>query len=115
MESSHVISIANEEDNNNNDNNIAQMKNETNTHLEKNKNLSFVPITSNPKDKNNKQIKSDHDIKKMVHSIKVGISLVLVSLLYILNPLFDQVGENAMWAIMTVVVISEFNAGIYFH
>ncbi|KEH23744.1 putative aluminum-activated malate transporter [Medicago truncatula] len=111
MESSHVISIANEEDNNNNDNNIAQMKNETNTHLEKNKNLSFVPITSNPKDKNNKQIKSDHDIKKMVHSIKVGISLVLVSLLYILNPLFDQVGENAMWAIMTVVVISEFNAG----
>jgi len=113
MESSHVISIANEEDSNNN--NIAQMKKETNTHLEKNNNLSLVPITSYPKDKNNKQIKSDHDIKKMIHSIKVGISLVLVSLLYILNPLFDQVGENAMWAIMTVVVISEFNAGIYFH
>jgi hypothetical protein len=115
MESSHVISIANEEDNNNSNNNIAQMKKDTNTHLGKNKNLSIVPITSNPKDKNNKQIKSDHDIKKMIHSIKVGISLVLVSLLYILNPLFDQVGENAMWAIMTVVVISEFNAGIYFH
>lgn len=111
MESSHVISIANEEDNNNSNNNIAQMKKDTNTHLGKNKNLSIVPITSNPKDKNNKQIKSDHDIKKMIHSIKVGISLVLVSLLYILNPLFDQVGENAMWAIMTVVVISEFNAG----
>ncbi|KAK2363640.1 aluminum activated malate transporter family protein [Trifolium repens] len=109
MESTHVISITNEEDSNNN--NIAQMKKETNTHIGKNKiNCSFVPTYL--KDNNNKrQIKSDHDIKKMIHSIKVGLSLVLVSLLYIINPLFDQVGENAMWAIMTVVVIFEFNAG----
>ncbi|MED6198282.1 hypothetical protein PIB30_064732 [Stylosanthes scabra] len=47
----------------------------------------------------------------MIHSIKVGISLVLVSLLYLLDPLYEQVGENAMWAIMTVVVIFEFSAG----
>ncbi|GAU23348.1 hypothetical protein TSUD_333950 [Trifolium subterraneum] len=106
MESTHhVISITNEEDSNNN---IAQMKKETNTHIGKNKiNFSFVLRDNNKK----KIIKSDHDIKKMIHSIKVGLSLVLVSLLYIINPLFDQVGENAMWAIMTVVVIFEFNAG----
>jgi hypothetical protein len=111
MESTHVISITNEEDSNNN--NIAQMKKETNTHIGKNKiNCSFVP-TYLKDNNNNRQIKSDHDIKKMIHSIKVGLSLVLVSLLYIINPLFDQVGENAMWAIMTVVVIFEFNAGIY--
>lgn len=47
----------------------------------------------------------------VIHSIKVGIALVLVSLLYLLDPLFEQVGENAMWAIMTVVVVFEFFAG----
>lgn len=51
------------------------------------------------------------DMKKFIHSIKVGIALVLVSLLYLLNPLYEQVGDNAMWAIMTVVVVFEFFAG----
>nr|XP_029154677.1 aluminum-activated malate transporter 2 [Arachis hypogaea] len=51
------------------------------------------------------------DTRKTIHSIKVGVSLVLVSLFYLLNPLFDQVGENAMWAIMTVVVTFEFYPG----
>ncbi|XP_031263810.1 aluminum-activated malate transporter 12-like [Pistacia vera] len=55
--------------------------------------------------------KNKHDTKKLIHSIKVGIALVLVSLLYLLDPLYKQVGENAMWAIMTVVVIFEFFAG----
>ncbi|KAK9057279.1 hypothetical protein SSX86_022114 [Deinandra increscens subsp. villosa] len=50
-------------------------------------------------------------MQKIIHSIKVGIALVLVSLLYLLDPLFEQVGENAMWAIMTVVVVFEFFAG----
>ncbi|VFQ82233.1 unnamed protein product [Cuscuta campestris] len=47
----------------------------------------------------------------MVHSFKVGVALVLVSLLYVLDPLFHQVGQNVMWAIMTVVVVFEFYAG----
>ncbi|RWR93736.1 Aluminum-activated malate transporter [Cinnamomum micranthum f. kanehirae] len=51
------------------------------------------------------------DHRKVVHSIKVGIALVLASLLYLLQPLYDRVGENAMWAIMTVVVVFEFTAG----
>ncbi|XAR61215.1 hypothetical protein NMG60_11034855 [Bertholletia excelsa] len=50
-------------------------------------------------------------MRKLIHSIKVGIALVLVSLLYLLDPLYKQVGENAMWAIMTVVVVFEFSAG----
>ncbi|KAL6339714.1 hypothetical protein AAG906_034800 [Vitis piasezkii] len=55
--------------------------------------------------------KGQYDSIKLIHSIKVGISLVLVSLLYLLKPLYDQVGENAMWAIMTVVVVFEFFVG----
>lgn len=53
-----------------------------------------------------------NDMKKVIHSIKLGVALVLVSLLYLLDPLFKQVGENAMWAIMTVVVVFEFYAGL---
>ncbi|XP_071719360.1 aluminum-activated malate transporter 8-like [Rutidosis leptorrhynchoides] len=49
--------------------------------------------------------------KKIIHSIKVGTALVLVSLLYLLDPLFEHVGENGMWAIMTVVVVYDFFAG----
>ncbi|MFS7997115.1 putative aluminum-activated malate transporter [Helianthus anomalus] len=51
------------------------------------------------------------DPRKAVHSIKVGLSLSLVSLLYLLEPLFKGVGANAIWAVMTVVVVLEFTAG----
>lgn len=51
------------------------------------------------------------DHRKLTHSIKVGIALVLVSLLYLLQPLYERVGDNAMWAIMTVIVVFEFTAG----
>lgn len=49
--------------------------------------------------------------RRIIHSIKVGIALVLVSLLYLVDPLYDEVGESAMWAIMTVVVVFELYAG----
>ncbi|KAL8216394.1 hypothetical protein R6Q57_023231 [Mikania cordata] len=50
------------------------------------------------------------DPRKAIHSIKVGLSLTLVSLLYLLEPLFKGMGGNAVWAVMTVVVL-EFTAG----
>ncbi|KAE8692089.1 antifungal protein ginkbilobin-2-like [Hibiscus syriacus] len=56
-------------------------------------------------------ISNRQGVRKVIHSIKVGIALVLVSLLYQLDPLYKQVGDNAMWAIMTVVLIFEFFAG----
>lgn len=114
MESTHAISITDGAEN------IA--------HREDNKtfrfSLPFPPIifrlrekkihcdTSYPRDKYN-QKKSEHDTRNIIHSIKVGISLVLVSLLYLLDPLYEQVGENVVWAIMTVVVIFEFSAGTF--
>ncbi|XP_050236204.1 aluminum-activated malate transporter 12-like [Mercurialis annua] len=59
-----------------------------------------------------KEMKNEVDVRKCVHSLKVGVALVLVSLLYFLDPLYKEVGDdNAMWAIMTVVVIFEFYAG----
>ncbi|GMI66532.1 aluminum-activated, malate transporter 12, quick-activating anion channel 1 [Hibiscus trionum] len=58
------------------------------------------------------EIKSNRQgMRKVIHSIKAGIALVLVSLLYLLDPLYTQVGQNGMWAIMTVVLIFEFYAG----
>ncbi|KAM3325942.1 aluminum-activated malate transporter 13 [Capsicum chacoense] len=68
--------------------------------------VSFINIVSSLKERIGKL-----DMKKVIHSVKVGIALVLVSLLYLLDPLFQKVGQNAMWAIMTVVVVFEFFAG----
>ncbi|KQJ97890.1 aluminum-activated malate transporter 12 [Brachypodium distachyon] len=51
------------------------------------------------------------DQRRGIHALKVGTALTLVSLLYILEPLFKGVGKNAMWAVITVVVVLEFTAG----
>ncbi|OIT26567.1 PREDICTED: aluminum-activated malate transporter 12-like [Nicotiana attenuata] len=51
------------------------------------------------------------DRRRVIHSLKMGLSLTLVSLLYLLEPLFKGIGENAIWAVMTVVVVLEFTAG----
>ncbi|XP_078155952.1 aluminum-activated malate transporter 12-like [Carex rostrata] len=51
------------------------------------------------------------DPRRVVHAVKVGVALTLVSFLYIFQPLFEGIGKNAMWAVMTVVVVLEFTAG----
>ncbi|XP_020255233.1 aluminum-activated malate transporter 12-like [Asparagus officinalis] len=51
------------------------------------------------------------DSRKLFHAAKVGLALVLVSLLYMLEVVHDRLGDNAMWAVMTVVVIFESTAG----
>jgi hypothetical protein len=55
-----------------------------------------------------------NDPRKFIHCLKVGIALTAVSLFYYFNPLYDGVGKNAMWAVMTVVVVFEYTAGKYF-
>ncbi|CAN7116775.1 unnamed protein product [Brassica rapa subsp. narinosa] len=54
------------------------------------------------------------DPAKVVHCLKVGLALSLVSIFYYMRPLYDGVGGNAMWAIMTVVVVFESNVGATF-
>lgn len=52
-----------------------------------------------------------NDPRTVIHSIKVGLALSLVSVFYFVRPLFDSVGGNAVWAVMTVVVVFEFTVG----
>ncbi|KAJ8444690.1 hypothetical protein Cgig2_030364 [Carnegiea gigantea] len=49
--------------------------------------------------------------KKFIHCIKVGLALSVVSTFYYMRPLYQSVGGNAMWAIMTVVVVFEYMVG----
>lgn len=51
------------------------------------------------------------DPRSVVHSVKVGLALTLVSLLYLIKPLFEGIGQNAMSAVLTVVVVMEFTVG----
>lgn len=57
-----------------------------------------------------KQVAKD-DPRKMVHSIKVGLAISLVSLFYYFDPLYQGFGVNAMWAVLTVVVVFEYSVG----
>ncbi|XVE79171.1 hypothetical protein DITRI_Ditri14bG0036500 [Diplodiscus trichospermus] len=51
------------------------------------------------------------DPRRVYHSLKVGLALTLISLYYYFQPLYDGFGENAVWAVITVVFVSEFSVG----
>ncbi|KAK4482741.1 hypothetical protein RD792_009908 [Penstemon davidsonii] len=51
------------------------------------------------------------DPRKLIHSLKVGLAITLVSLFYYFQPLYSSFGVSAMWAVMTVVVVFEFSVG----
>ncbi|KAJ1384792.1 Aluminum-activated malate transporter [Sesbania bispinosa] len=51
------------------------------------------------------------DPRRVIHSLKVGIALTLVSLLYYWRPLYNGFGVAGMWAVLTVVVVFEFTVG----
>ena len=51
------------------------------------------------------------DPRRIIHSLKVGLAITLVSMLYYVRPLFDGFGVSGMWALITVVVVFEFTVG----
>ncbi|KAM0011850.1 putative aluminum-activated malate transporter [Helianthus debilis subsp. tardiflorus] len=51
------------------------------------------------------------DPRRIVHSFKVALAITLVSMVYYLRPLYKGIGDNGVWAILTVVVVFEFSAG----
>lgn len=53
------------------------------------------------------------DPRRLIHSLKVGSSVTLVSLLYYFQALYSSFGVSAMWAVMTVVVVFEFSVGTF--
>ena len=53
----------------------------------------------------------EDDPRRIIHSVKVGVALTLVSLFYYLQPLYDVIDEEAIWAVVTVVFVLEFSVG----
>ncbi|CBI24426.3 aluminum-activated malate transporter 2 [Vitis vinifera] len=51
------------------------------------------------------------DPRRVIHSLKVGLALTLISLFYYSRALYKGFGDSAMWAVMTVVVVLEFSVG----
>ena len=51
------------------------------------------------------------DPRRVIHSLKVGLALTMVSTFYYYQPLYNSFGLSAMWAVMTVVVVFEFSVG----
>lgn len=60
--------------------------------------------------KSTKKLGQD-DPRRVIHSLKVGLALTLVSLIYYWRPLYDGFGVSGMWAVLTVVVVFEFTVG----
>jgi hypothetical protein len=55
----------------------------------------------------------EDDPRRIIHSLKVGLAINLVSLVIYIKPLsrdFDF-GNNAIWAVMTVTLVLEFSVG----
>lgn len=57
-----------------------------------------------------KQLAKD-DPRRITHSLKVGLAISLVSLFYYSDPLYEGFGVDAMWAVLTVVVVFEYSVG----
>lgn len=51
------------------------------------------------------------DPRRVIHSLKAGLALVLVLLFYYLQTFYNSFGFSALWAVMTVVVVFEFSVG----
>ncbi|CAL0332155.1 unnamed protein product [Lupinus luteus] len=57
-----------------------------------------------------KKFGQDHP-RRLIHSFKVGVALVMISTLHHFRPSFYAFGDNIMWAVLTVVVVLEFSVG----
>ncbi|KAJ9189298.1 hypothetical protein P3X46_000608 [Hevea brasiliensis] len=53
----------------------------------------------------------EDDPRRIINSLKAGLSIILVSLFYYVEPLYSSFGVNTTSAVMTAVVIFEFSVG----
>ncbi|KAG7961512.1 hypothetical protein I3843_09G020900 [Carya illinoinensis] len=60
--------------------------------------------------KSTKELGQD-DPRRVTHSLKVGLALTMVSLLYYWRPLYNDFGVSGMSAVMTVIAVFEFRVG----
>eukprot|EP01018_Ginkgo_biloba_P021424 Gb_00649 [translate_table: standard] len=54
------------------------------------------------------------DPSRVTFSLKVGLAVVLVSLLILIREPYDVFGSNVIWAILTVAVVFEYTVGATF-
>lgn len=59
----------------------------------------------------NLKILGEEDPRRVIHSLKVGFAITLVSTFYYFHPLYDNFGSSAMWAVFTVIVVLGFYVG----
>lgn len=52
------------------------------------------------------------DGRSLIHSFKAGLALGLVSCGVLLQQVYDRLGKNVLWAVLTVVVVFECTVGI---
>ncbi|KAJ0480675.1 putative aluminum-activated malate transporter [Helianthus annuus] len=48
------------------------------------------------------------DSRRITHSLKVALAIIVVSMIYFVQPFYNGMGEAGLWAILTVVLVSEF-------
>jgi hypothetical protein len=53
------------------------------------------------------------DPRRVIHSFKVGLALVLIYILHHFRPSFYGFGDNVIWAVLTVVIVLELSVGKY--
>ncbi|KAI5057114.1 hypothetical protein GOP47_0027129 [Adiantum capillus-veneris] len=54
------------------------------------------------------------DWRSLIHSFKAGLALGLVSCGVLLQPVYERLGKNVLWALLTVVVVFECTVGATF-
>ncbi|KAF3790861.1 hypothetical protein EJ110_NYTH15813 [Nymphaea thermarum] len=52
------------------------------------------------------------DPRRICHAFKVGLALTIVAIFYFMRLLYERMGGNAMWGVMTVAAISEYTVEI---
>lgn len=54
------------------------------------------------------------DPRRIIHSLKVGLAITWVASFFYLQPFYNSFGDDAMWAVITVLVVMEFSVGKLF-
>ena len=55
------------------------------------------------------------DSNRVAFSFKVGLAVLLVSLLILLREPYEIFGTNIIWSILTVAIMFEYTVGMYVH